>query len=246
MRGMAWQIWMDYKQTRRNKHMHMPELCSMNRTHLDWAPFFYTSRCRRRFQNLTAQWLVFGDGIYTPHPFPFRAAEFPHEKHIPTALRSSPHSRFARDLRREVSLGWGKDWEGRLSESEQIHSWAPEFIARNRHGVCYFWRPSFLDGKFVKASISPPQGKKSRSEVGKGLRAIFGRTQRRRKSPWRDPNFGKQILVPLVLDLLFSLLVACASSFLGLSRSIYGEGLSCKYPVKYFRNNSSMFGNSSI
>ena len=32
-------------------------------------------------------------------------------------------------------------------------------------------------------------------------------------------NFGKQIPVPLVLDLAISLLVACASSFLGLSRS---------------------------
>ena len=32
-------------------------------------------------------------------------------------------------------------------------------------------------------------------------------------------NFGKQIPVPLILDLAISLLVACASSFLGLSRS---------------------------
>jgi hypothetical protein len=42
-------------------------------------------------------------GIYTPHSLSFVAAEFHHEKHISTALRSSPLSRFARDLRREVS-----------------------------------------------------------------------------------------------------------------------------------------------
>jgi hypothetical protein len=59
----------------------------------------------RRFRNLTAQWLVFGDGYLYPSPLPFVVAEFFHEKHISTALRSSPHSRFARDLRREVSWG---------------------------------------------------------------------------------------------------------------------------------------------
>jgi hypothetical protein len=42
--------------------------------------------------------------IYAHH-LPFVAAEFSHEIHISTALRSSPHSRFARDLRREVSWG---------------------------------------------------------------------------------------------------------------------------------------------
>jgi len=46
-----------------------------------------------------------GMGIYTPHLLPFGAAGSPHEIHISTAIRSSPHSRFARDLRREVSWG---------------------------------------------------------------------------------------------------------------------------------------------
>jgi hypothetical protein len=40
-------------------------------------------------------------GINTPHPLPFVAAGFPHEKHISTALLSPPIFSIERDLRIE-------------------------------------------------------------------------------------------------------------------------------------------------
>jgi hypothetical protein len=50
-----------------------------------------------RFRNLTAQRL--------PSPLPFVAAGSSHGIDIYTDLRSSPYSRFARDLRKEASWG---------------------------------------------------------------------------------------------------------------------------------------------
>ena len=76
-------------------------------------------------------------------------------------------------------------------------------------------------GKFVRASISPPQREEIKRSSGERVESDLASLE----APNGDvgtrggTNFGKQIIVPLVLDLVISLLVACASSFLGLSRS---------------------------
>jgi hypothetical protein len=57
--------------------------------------------------------------IYTPHPLTFDVVDSPYEIHLYTALRGSPLSRFARDLRREVSRVEKEIGKERLSENEQ-------------------------------------------------------------------------------------------------------------------------------
>ena len=104
-------------------------------------------RSLRIFRNLTPNGQFWGMGIYIPSTPLFVAIGSSHEIHISTALRSTSHSGFAKDLRREVSWGGERDWGGRLSGSEQIHSRAPEFVARNLRGIYYSWRSSLLDGQ---------------------------------------------------------------------------------------------------